>query len=74
MSSSKKKRKTIEWGKTRDLFKKIGAIKGTFHARMDMMKDRTGKELPSKRLKRVGKKTQKNYTEKVLMTWIIMVV
>ena len=41
---------------------------------MDMMKDRTGKELTSKRLKRVGKKTQKNYTEKVLLTWIIMVV
>ena len=27
-------------GKTRDLFKKIGDIKGTFHARMSMKKDR----------------------------------
>ena len=27
-------------GKTRE-FKKIGAIKGTFHARMGIMKDRT---------------------------------
>ena len=27
-------------GKTRDLFKKIGDIKGTFHARMDLTKDR----------------------------------
>ena len=26
-------------GKTRDLFKKIEAIKGTFHARMDMIKN-----------------------------------
>ena len=32
-------------GRTRDLFKKIGAIKGTFHARMGMIKDRTGKDL-----------------------------
>ena len=32
-------------GKTRDLFKKIGNIKGTFHARMGMKKDRIGKEL-----------------------------
>ena len=49
MNSSKKKRKTVEWRRTRDLFKKIGATKGTFHARMDMMKDRTGKELTSRR-------------------------
>ena len=27
-------------GKTRNLFKKIGDIKGTFHARMGMIKDR----------------------------------
>ena len=32
-------------GKTRDLFKKIGHIKGTFHARMCMIKDRNGKDL-----------------------------
>ena len=32
-------------GKTRDLFKKIGDIKGTFHIRMDMIKDRNGKDL-----------------------------
>ena len=31
--------------KTRDLFKKTGAIKGTFHARMGMMKDRKGEEI-----------------------------
>ena len=30
-------------GKTRNLFKKIGDIKGTFHARMGMVKDRNGK-------------------------------
>ena len=32
-------------GKTRDLFRKIGSIKGTFHARMGMKKDRNCKEL-----------------------------
>ena len=32
-------------GKTRDLFKKIGNIKGTFHAKMGTIKDRNSKEL-----------------------------
>ena len=32
-------------GKTRDLIKKIGEIKGTIHARMGMIKDRNDKDL-----------------------------
>ena len=32
-------------GKTRDLFKKIGNIEGTFHTRMGMIRDRNGKDL-----------------------------
>ena len=32
-------------GKTRDLFKKIRDIKGTFHAKMGTRKDRNGKDL-----------------------------
>ena len=32
-------------GKTRDLFKKIRATKGTFHAKMGPIKDRNGMEL-----------------------------
>ena len=32
-------------GTTRDLFKEIGDIKETFHARMVMIKDRYGKDL-----------------------------
>ena len=32
-------------GKMRDLFKKIGDIKGTFHARMGTIKNRNSKEL-----------------------------
>ena len=31
--------------KTRDLFKKISAIKGTFHVRMGTIKDRNGKKI-----------------------------
>ena len=32
-------------GKTRDLFKKIRDTKGTFHAKMDSIKDRNSKDL-----------------------------
>ena len=32
-------------GKTIDLFKKTGYIKGLFHAKMGMIKDRNGKDL-----------------------------
>ena len=32
-------------GKTRDLFKKIGDTKGTFHAKMGTKKDRNGMDL-----------------------------
>ena len=32
-------------GKTRDPFKKIRDIKGTFHAKMGTIKDRTGSDL-----------------------------
>ena len=32
-------------GKTRDLFKKIRDTKGTFHAKMDSIKDRKGRDL-----------------------------
>ena len=45
----KKKKKKIEEnnkiGKTRDLFKKIRDTKGTFHAKMDTIKDRNGMDL-----------------------------
>ena len=32
-------------GTTRDLFRKLGAIKGTFHAKMGAMKDRNSMDL-----------------------------
>ena len=39
-------------GKTRDLFKKIRDIKGTFHAKMDSIKDRNGRYVPRHRSRR----------------------
>ena len=45
-------------GKTRDLFKKIGDTKGTFHTKMGIVKDRNGRK--QKILRRSGKNTQKN--------------
>ena len=35
----------IRMGKTRDLIKKIRGTKGTFHAKMDTIKDRSGMDL-----------------------------
>ena len=51
-------------GKTRDLFKKIRDNKGTFHAKIDTIKDRNGMGLTEAEvLRRGGKNTQKNYTK-----------
>ena len=49
-------------GKTRDLFKKIGDTKGTFHAKMGSIKDRNGRDLTEpedmkKRLARIHRRT-----------------
>ena len=40
-----KKSENNRMGKTRDLFKKIRDTKGTFHAKMDSIKDRNGMDL-----------------------------
>ena len=62
-------------GKTRDLFKKIGDTKGTFHAKMGSIKNRNGMDLTEAEvLKRGGKNTRKNYTKKIFKTQIIMMV
>ena len=62
-------------GKTRDLFKKIGDTKGTFHAKMGTIKDRNGMNLTeAKILRRGGKNIQKNYTKKIFMTQRITMV
>ena len=62
-------------GKTRDLVKKIRDTKGMFHAKMDTIKDRNGVDLTEEEdIRRGGKNTQKNYTKKIFMTKIIMMV
>ena len=48
--------------RTRALFKKTGDAKGTFHARMDMLKDRNDKDL--KEAEEVKKRWQE-YTEEL---------
>ena len=49
----------------RDLFKKIRDTKGTFHAKMGSIKERNGVDLTeAEDIKRGGKNTQKNYSEK----------
>ena len=67
--------KNNRMGKTRDLFKKIRDSKGTFHAKMDSIKDRNGMDLTEAEiLRRGGKNTQKNCTKKIFMTQIITMV
>ena len=62
-------------GNIRDDFKKIRATKATFHAKMDTIKDRNGKDLTeAKRLRRGGMNTYKNYTKKILMTQVTTMV
>ena len=62
-------------GNTRDLFKKIWDTKGTFHAKTGTVKVRNSMDLTeAEDIKRSGKNTQKNYTEKILMTQVTMLV
>ena len=60
-------------GKTRDLFKKIRDAKGTFHAKIVSIKDRNSMDLTeAEDIKKRWKNKQKNCTNKIFMTQIIM--
>ena len=62
-------------GKTRDLFQKISNTRVTFHTKMGTIKDRNGKDLTKAvEFKKRNKESQKNYTKKILMTQITMMV
>ena len=52
---------TTEWERLRDLFKKIGDTKGTFHAKMGTIKDRNSKGLTEEDIK----KRWDEYTEEL---------
>ena len=61
-------------GKTRDLFKKFRDTKGTFHAKMSIIKDKNGMYLTETE---DTKKRWREYTElykKIFMTQITMMV
>ena len=56
-----KNRDKQQKGKTRDLFRKTGNIKGTFHPKMSTIKDKNGRDLvDTEEIKKDGKATWKN--------------
>ena len=59
---SKEIEENSRMGKTRDLFKKIRDTKGTFHAKMDSIKDRNGMDLTEAEY---IKKRWQEYTEEL---------
>ena len=60
-------------GKTRDPFKKIGDTKGTFHAKMDTIKDRNGRDLTkAEDIKKRWQEYIELYKKKIFTTQIIM--
>ena len=72
MINAKKQRKTIELERLE--ISSIRDMKGTFHAKMDTIKDRNGMDLTeADDIKKRCKNTQ-NYTKKIFMTQITMMV
>ena len=62
-------------GKTRDLFKKIRDTKGTFNAKMGLIKVRSGMDLTeAEDIKERWQNIQKNYTKKIFIIQIITMV
>ena len=62
-------------GKTRDLFKEIRDAKGTFHAKMGSIKDGNGMDLTeAEDIKKRWQEYTDNYTKKIFMTQITMMV
>ena len=62
-------------GKARDLLKKITDTKGTLHAKMGIIKDRNGMDLTeAENIKKRWQEYTENYTKKIFMTQITMMV
>ena len=61
-------------GKTGDLFKKIRATKGTFHAKMGLIKDRNGMDLTEEDIKKRWPEYTEELYKKIFMTKIITMV
>ena len=62
-------------GKTRDLFKKTGDMKGTFHTKMGTIKDTNGKDLTeAEEIKKRWQEYIEELYKKFLMTQITTMV
>ena len=62
-------------GKTRELFKKIRDTKGTFHAKMGSIKDRSGTDLTeAEDIKKRWQEYTEELYEKIFMSQIITMV
>ena len=62
-------------GKTRDLFKKIRDTKGTFHAKMGLIKDGNRMDLTeAEDIKKRWQEYTENCTKKIFMTQVITMV
>ena len=62
-------------GKTRNLFKKMRDIKGTFHAKMGSIKDRNGMDLmEAEDIKKRWQEYTEELCKKIFMTQIITMV
>ena len=71
----KRNRRKIIIVKTRDLFKKVGDIKGTFCPRMSTIKDRNAKHLTeADEINRWWQEYTDELYKRILMTWINIMV
>ena len=62
-------------GTTRELFKKIGDTKGTFHAKMSTTKDRNGRDLTeAEDIKKRWQEYTEELNKKIFTTQINMMV
>ena len=62
-------------GKTRDLFKKVRVTKGTFHAKIGLIKDRNGMDLTeAEDIKKKWQEYAEELYKKIFMTHIITMV
>ena len=62
MNNAKKYRKTIEWERL-EISSKISDTKGTFHAKMGIIKDRNGMDVTeAEDIKKRWQEYTKNYT------------
>ena len=62
-------------GKTRDRFNKIRDTKGTFHAKMGLIKDRNGMDLTvAEDIKKRCQEYTEELSKKIFMTQITMMV